>query len=1338
MKKFFRRLSLSAKLMLMALLPLALLVYFIIQIYQEKSNKITILENYLSRFELSARISNLVDDLQTERRYSFGYVISRDWRTELLLQRANTDSAIALLKRNVQVGQFEDYTLLDSLQQFRQRVDNLTALPMQVMNFYTNALFRLNTLNIVSAGNVTYLDPVKGELQAQKLLSEMVTYLGIIRSNIYYALQSQQASQQTAEGMRSIYLIYKSYETEFFMKASPEAVAAFKALAARADYKATVQFIDQLLETGQYDTAFTSERWWSVSAKAVDEIKALQRRLLLQAQEGVNAIYLKERAERDRSLLFLILSIVLVVGLMMYTITVITTALSQLNAAAKKIAAGGTGLQIQPESEDAIGSLTRSILFIDENNKQLALAAEAIGSGNFNVSVVPRSDEDILGNAIVRMKQDLQQFSYENEEKLWVHNGVEKVNDSLRGTKDVKQVAQDVLGAVVSYIDGQVGLLYVRQDSYLQFAAGYAVDDSRNVPAQIAFGETLVGQAAQKKKMMHLKNLPEDFIKVKTASGDAVPQNLLLVPLVHNDVVEGVVEIGSLQEFSPQVISFLAQVTPSVAIALQTARSRAKLQELFEQTQAQAEELQAQHGELENINAELEAQTEKLQASEEELKVQQEELLQANQELEERSRLLEERNQLIAERNIEIQQKAEELALSTKYKSEFLANMSHELRTPLNSILLLSRLMSENNDRNLTPEQVEFAQVIQSSGQGLLSLIDEILDLSKIEAGKMELEYHPVLLQEIVTDMKALFAPVAREKGIDFIVQVDPQLPSQIETDKMRLEQVLKNLLSNALKFTSQGSVQMHISALKENGSFLAFSVKDTGIGIPAEKQALIFEAFQQADGSTRRKYGGTGLGLSISRELTKLLGGEIKLSSEAGKGSEFTIYIPINKAAAEQNSSAAQTTVAADAPLLPEPEKKGHRIEKIPENLPDDRKLVQQSDKTILIIEDDTAFAKALLDFTHQKGYKGLVAVRGDEGVELAKKYRPVGILLDIQLPVKDGWEVMDELKADPATRHIPVHMMSSLEAKKESRMKGAVDFINKPMAFEQMQEVFQKIEAVLSKDSKKVLIVEENPKHAKALAYFLETFNVATEISNTVDKGVNALNKEEVDCVILDMGIPDQHAYETLEEVKRMPGMEHLPIIIFTGKSLSKTEEMRIKQYADSIVIKTAQSYQRILDEVSLFLHLVEENKQEGTTAAKYKRLGALNEVLADKKILVTDDDVRNIFSLTRALEMHNMKVITAVDGKEAIRQLEENPDTSLVLMDIMMPEMDGYEAMKKIRQKFEFRNLPIIAVTAKAMSGDREKCIQAGASDYISKPVDIDQLMSLLRVWLYDKSM
>jgi CheY-like chemotaxis protein len=669
--------------------------------------------------------------------------------------------------------------------------------------------------------------------------------------------------------------------------------------------------------------------------------------------------------------------------------------------------------------------------------------------------------------------------------------------------------------------------------------------------------------------------------------------------------------------------------------------------------------------------------------------------------------------------------------------------MSHELRTPLNSILLLSRLLSENNESNLSADQIEYAKVIQSSGNGLLGLIDEILDLSKIEAGKMQLEYLDVPVVEIMEDMNALFVPVAKNKNLEFNVILDPQVPALIETDKVRLEQIIKNLLSNALKFTHTGYVSLEIKICPSNDALLCFIVKDTGIGIPKEKQHLIFEAFQQADGSTKRKFGGTGLGLSISRELTKLLGGDMHLTSIVNQGSEFILRVPLKRSIdisvfePEASSMENMEGEAEQAAIQTQEADNKYVASVIPASIKDDRNAIKPGDKIILIVEDDTNFAKSLLQFANTKGYKAIVAVRGDEGLIYARKYMPIGILLDVQLPVKSGWEVMDELKADRFTRHIPVHMMSSYKVKNESLLRGAVDFINKPFAHEQMQEVFKKIEYVLNNESKKVLIVEDNAKHAKALAYFLETFNITSEVKSNIADSMEALKRDEINCVILDMGIPDQKSYQLLEEAKKNPGFENLPIIIFTGKSLSQAEEQRIKQYADSIVVKTAHSYQRMLDEVSLFLHVVEEKKKPDPSESMYKKMGMLNDVLNNKTVLVVDDDVRNIFSLSKALESIKMNIVTAINGKEALEKLKTNPQIDVVLLDMMMPEMDGYETARQIRKNHVWKKLPVIAVTAKAMTGDREKCINAGASDYITKPVDVDQLLSLLRVWLYEKN-
>ncbi|KGE12369.1 response regulator [Sphingobacterium deserti] len=966
--------------------------------------------------------------------------------------------------------------------------------------------------------------------------------------------------------------------------------------------------------------------------------------------------------------------------------------------------------------------------------------AYKIAHGDYSTQVEDDEQDDLgslavsLNNMMESLKTSFDRLNH-NE---WRQSGLAMLNESLMGNKSQELIAKDVLHHLVTYAGCTNGALYTFEGEGLVLQGAYGLED--NMKMFYAPGEGMVGQVFvdEKEKVFADLGANREYM-VSFANGVLPVSSILLLPIMLERRCIGVIELGSTESIEKVQIDFLKEAANNVALAIFAARSRRQVQTLLEETQAQAEELQTQHGELENLNTELEAQTQKLQASEEELRVQQEELLQSNQELEERSKLLEEKNQLIAERNIEIQHKAEELALSTKYKSEFLANMSHELRTPLNSILLLSRLMSENTEENLNEEQVESAKVIQSSGTSLLSLIDEILDLSKIEAGKMELEYQPVNLNDVVRELRNLFTPLVNEKSLKFSIDLDPKADLQMETDRLRLDQVLRNLLSNAIKFTNKGSVILTIQDYEKDPSFIEFAVTDTGIGIAADKQLVIFEAFQQADGSTRRKFGGTGLGLSISREIARLLGGEIRLRSKEDEGSTFTFIVPKKKSskAVKPASDELIDIIASDIEEinnLLEDSEGNFAIEEIPDDVDDDRHSIVAGDRVILIVEDDTNFAKALLRYTRQQNYKGIVIVRGDLAADAVLKYKPLAVLLDIQLPVKDGWQVMDEIKGNPATRHIPVHIMSSMQVKKESLLKGAIDFINKPIALEQIGSMFQRIEHALSIHPKKVLIVEENPKHAMALSYFLSSFDISAEIKDNVDDSVKALSSEDVNCVILDMGVPDKTGYETLEAIKKNEGLENLPIIIFTGKNLSQAEELRIKQYADSIVIKTAHSYQRILDEVGLFLHLVEEKNTEPVKRSTSK-LGSLNEVLNGKTVLIADDDVRNIFSLTKALEKYQMNVISAIDGKDALTQLQNNPEVSIVLMDMMMPEMDGYETIKLIRSIPQYARLPIMAVTAKAMTGDRERCILAGASDYISKPVDTDQLLSLLRVWLYE---
>ena len=974
---------------------------------------------------------------------------------------------------------------------------------------------------------------------------------------------------------------------------------------------------------------------------------------------------------------------------------------------------------------------------IEDRIVAIEKVAGEVSEGNYNIRLdaVTKDSLGSLSGSLNKMTASLAHSFKLLGEKEWFQSGVASLNNEMVGEKNIPDLADAILINLAAITKSSSAALYILQDDgHLHLAGSYAPDMGK-MKQVLHKKEGIPGQCIHSEKHILLTDIPHDESTITYGSGSTKPRSLICIPILGYNRPIGVMEFGSLHQYTKLEIEFLNYISENVGIAINSAESRKKMRELLEETQAQSEELQSQQSELENINAELEAQAQKLQASEEELRVQQEELLESNQQLEERTGLLEEKNQMVEERNLEIQLKSKELEMSSQYKSEFLANMSHELRTPLNSILLLSKLMSDSVD--LDKEYVEYADVIQSSGQGLLSLIDEILDLSKIESGKMELEIGSFPIEEVVSDIKSMFLPVAKSKNLSLNIDVADDIPETILSDKMRLEQVLKNLLSNAIKFTTHGSISMNVS-FNEMINRLVFSVKDTGIGIAPEKQALIFEAFKQADGSTRRKFGGTGLGLSISRELTKLLKGTLVVNSKEGEGSEFLLKIPLNLNTEE--FEIIEPEVIRDPEPIPHPDmhktEQRFLVEHIPGTLPDDRQEIGIDDKVILIVEDDTVFAKILLDYTREKKYKGIVAVRGDEGIEMAIKYKPRAILLDIQLPVLDGWQVMEALKSNPETKAIPVHIMSSLKMKRESLLKGAVDFIDKPFALDQMKVVFEKLENALTKHPKKVLIVEENNQHAKALSYFLSANNIGTLISTNLNESITALQSEEIDCVILDMGIPDKLAYEALESIKENKGLENLPIIVFTGRDLSMVEQNKIKKYADSIVVKTAHSYQRILDEAGLFLHLVEEKNTTKLPGSNFENMAELRNVLKNKTVLVADDDVRNIFSLTKTLELHKMNVLTAIDGKEAFKILKENSNIDVVLMDMMMPEMDGYQTIREIRQHQEFKKIPILAVTAKAMRGDREKCIEAGASDYISKPVDIDQLVSLLRVWLYDK--
>jgi CheY-like chemotaxis protein len=837
----------------------------------------------------------------------------------------------------------------------------------------------------------------------------------------------------------------------------------------------------------------------------------------------------------------------------------------------------------------------------------------------------------------------------------------------------------------------------------------------------------------------------------------------IALPILFEGQVRAVLELASLDNFSDIHLNFLEQLTESIGIVLNTIEANMRTENLLKQSQSLAKELQLQQEELTETNKRLEQQAKTLQASENLLTKQQEELQQTNQELEEKASLLATQNAEVEQKNREIEQarlsleeKAEQLALTSKYKSEFLANMSHELRTPLNSLLILSKLLAENAEGNLTAKQVEFSRTVHSAGSELLMLINDILDLSKIESGTITVDLSDLLLSDLKDDLNRTFHQIAEDKRLDFSIEIDEEAGRSMYTDSKRLQQVLKNLLSNALKFTESGSVKLSIAPadagwhgnhamLGKAGRVLAFKIQDTGIGIAPNKQKIIFEAFQQADGTTSRKYGGTGLGLAISRELANLLGGEITVESELNHGSTFTFFVP--QTHQQQNALTRTHKTLEYREVAPEPiavvtkpdavERRegngngsGHHHELV--DIVDDRERIGPDDKVLLIMEDDPPFAKLLRDLARENGFKCLVTGGGETGLNLARKFVPDAITLDLWLSDLDGWTVLDRLKHESATRHIPVNIISVDDRRKLGLRLGAIGFLEKPVTAEALKEALDGMKAFIERPAKNLLVVEDDDATRGSIIALIGDSDVETTGVATGAEALGALNEKHYDCMVVDLGLPDMTGFELLERIKKSNIREDLPVVVYTGRELSKDEETELRRVAHAVIVKDAHSPERLLDETALFLHRVEANlpepKKRLLEAAKQAR-----PALANRKVLVVDDDVRNIFAITSVLERYDINVIYAENGRDGIELLKSTEGIDCVLMDVMMPELDGYETMTQIRREERFKDLPIIALTAKAMQGDREKCIAAGASDYISKPVDTEQLLSMIRVWV-----
>ncbi len=935
----------------------------------------------------------------------------------------------------------------------------------------------------------------------------------------------------------------------------------------------------------------------------------------------------------------------------------------------------------------------------------------------------------------------------------WLRQGQAALSQTLQGEQRLDVLGDHVLRFMASRLDAQVGAFYVREPggTNLKRVAGYALSED-STPAAIALGQGLVGEAAREDRVLRVADVPESYLTVASGLGGARPRHLLLVPGFHNGRINSVMELAMFRSGRGTDVEFLDRARSTIAVAVNASIDRTRLEELLEETQRQSEELASQQEELRVANEELTEQSQALRQSQVRLEQQQVELEQTNSQLEEQARTLEDHADRLAQGQSALVEKAAELTRANEYKSEFLANMSHELRTPLNSSLILAKLLADNKHGNLNEEQIKFAQTIFSAGNDLLALINDILDLSKIEAGKMELHREHVSVARVVDSMEQAFGELARSKGLKFACRVEPGAQTHLTTDSQRLSQILRNLLSNALKFTAAGEVELTVSAASSatHGAMLQFAVRDTGIGIADDQQVAIFEAFRQADGSTHRKFGGTGLGLSISRDLARLLGGEVLLTSKIGVGSTFTLRLPLEAPASIEQSPPRASQAAslqpapprpAPPPAMPPAPSASPPAAARPADGPalrpvDDRERLSPEGRNLLIIEDDVSFANILRDLAREFGFDAILTHSAGEGLAAVRSYRVSAVLLDMNLPDRTGLTVLDELKRNPDTRHIPVHVVSVADYSQEALSRGAIGYALKPVDRQQLLDALQKLTSRLTQGLRRVLVVEDDSRQRDSIEKLLGADGVEITTAASAGDALAHLQRTTFDCMVLDVNLPDLSGYELLERMSDLDTVSYPPVIVYTGRSLSRDEEQRLRRFSRSIIIKDARSPERLLDEVTLFLHQVEAT----LPAERQRMLRAARDreaALDGKRILVVEDDVRNIFALTKVLEPRGAHIDIARNGREALEHMEKTRDTEhapdLVLMDIMMPEMDGLTAMREIRRHQEWRRLPIIALTAKAMRDDQEKCLQAGASDYLAKPLDVERLLSLVRVWM-----
>ncbi len=1049
-----------------------------------------------------------------------------------------------------------------------------------------------------------------------------------------------------------------------------------------------------------------------------------------------------------------LLSVIIITFLGQLITSGVTNPVSNLLAASNRIKEGDLEVISGIESSDEIGELALSFDAMVLTMKNVANTVQAVAAGDLKTKVVVKSEHDLLAISINDMTERLEETMKKNEIESWLKNGQTELAEKLRGDYDLETLCKNVVSWIADYLRIQVAIIYVAdEDHTFRLMGSYAHVQRKDLASQFKPGEGLIGQAVLEKNSILIADVPDNYIRIQSGLGNEVPQNILVVPVIHKNSVIAVLEIGSFSPILDIHISLCELLSESIAVEISSVIERRLMKDLLEQTQRQAEELQNRQEQLKAANENLEEQTQLLKSSQNELEEQSEELKDLNEGLVVKQKLLKQQNDKVEAAKEDVEIKARELALASKYKSEFLANMSHELRTPLNSLLLLSQALANNKKGHLDKSEVEDAKVIYDGGNDLLKLIDDIMDFSKIEAGMLSVTIEDVNIGTVTGSLRKIFDPVAADKNLAFEIDIDDNLPVTIKSDIQRLQQILKNLLANAMKFTDNGTVTLNVmqpgpevifrhSNLTANTS-IGFAVMDTGVGIPEDKQQVIFETFQQEDGSTSRKYGGTGLGLTISKDLSRLLGGEIQVKSSQNLGSTFTLFIPITL----DQDSLDQTKVEI-SPSVPEKrhvegnltsprENSLGTTDSIPEYIPDDRTNIHQGDKTLLIVDDDKKFAKILYDHGRDNGYKCIVAGDGRSGILLAQEYEPNGILLDVGLPDIDGYEVLDQLKFSLKTRHIPVQVISAHDEKQcKTRLQGAIGYLTKPVNEDQLNSVLNEISRLVETAVKNILIIGDDGDSRHEISGILEDSHTNLKYVGIGKEDCFEIHSNRCDCVIIDLGLPDMRVFDILKNINENGAGDLPPVIVYTGREITDEEHKELYKYSSSIVVKGAGSPERLLDDVSLFLHTVEsklDDKQKEVIRMLHDEDGLLN----GRKILLVDDDMRNTYALSKQLIDVGLSVKMAKDGQEAVEIMRKDHSYELVLMDVMMPVMDGYEATRRIRKMPEHKNIPIIALTAKAMTEDRQKSLDAGASEYLTKPIDFGKLLSLLRIWLFKRS-